>query len=74
MRGRSWFGRAGRHGANSGIAFIIQISQSSICNSYHTLQERLCRWLLVARDAVRSDVLFLTHDVIAHLLGTSERA
>src|SRR5262245_53220574 len=32
-------------------AFIIQISQSSICNCYHTLQERLCRWLLVARDA-----------------------
>jgi CRP-like cAMP-binding protein len=51
-------------------AFIIQIAQSSICNCYHTLQERLCRWLLVARDAVRSDVLILTHDVIARLLGT----
>src|SRR5207244_6789603 len=51
-------------------AFIIQISQSSICNCYHTLQERLCRWLLVARDAICSDVLLLTHDVIARLLGT----
>ncbi|PYS41391.1 MAG: Crp/Fnr family transcriptional regulator [Acidobacteria bacterium] len=51
-------------------AFIIQIAQSSICNCYHTLQERLCRWLLVARDAVCSDVLLLTHDVIARLLGT----
>lgn len=51
-------------------AFIIQIAQSSICNCYHTLQERLCRWLLVARDAVGSDVLAMTHDVIAHLLGT----
>jgi CRP-like cAMP-binding protein len=51
-------------------AFIIQIAQSSICNCYHTLQERLCRWLLVARDAVQSDVLVLTHDVIARLLGT----
>jgi CRP-like cAMP-binding protein len=51
-------------------AFIIQISQSSICNCYHTLQERLCRWLLVARDAVGSDVLVLTHDVISRLLGT----
>ena len=48
-------------------AFLIQIAQSSICNCYHTLQERLCRWLLVARDAVRSDVLVLTHDVIARL-------
>jgi CRP-like cAMP-binding protein len=51
-------------------AFLIQVAQSSICNCYHTLQERLCRWLLVARDAVRSDGLQLTHDVIAHLLGT----
>jgi CRP-like cAMP-binding protein len=51
-------------------AFLIQVAQSSICNCYHTLQERLCRWLLVARDAVRSDVLLLTHDVIARLLGT----
>jgi CRP-like cAMP-binding protein len=51
-------------------AFIIQVAQSTICNCYHTLQERLCRWLLVARDAARSDVLMLTHDVIARLLGT----
>src|SRR5689334_705275 len=51
-------------------AFMIQIAQSSICNCYHTLQERLCRWLLVARDAVQSDVLFLTHDLVARLLAT----
>ena len=51
-------------------SFLVQISQSSICNCYHTLQERLGRWLLVARDALRSDVLLLTHDVIARLLGT----
>jgi hypothetical protein len=50
--------------------FLIQIAQSSLCNCYHTLQERFCRWLLVARDAVRGDVLVLTHDVIARLLGT----
>jgi len=51
-------------------AFLIQIAQSSICNCYHSLQERLCRWLLVARDAVRSNELVLTHDLIARLLGT----
>ena len=50
--------------------FLIQVAQSSICNCYHTLQERLSRWLLVARDAVGSDLLFITHDVIARLLGT----
>jgi CRP-like cAMP-binding protein len=51
-------------------ALLIQISQFSICNCYHSLDERLCRWLLVARDAVRGDVLMLTHEVIARLLGT----
>jgi CRP-like cAMP-binding protein len=51
-------------------AFLIQIAQSTICNCYHTLQERVCRWLLVARDAVQDDLLVLTHDVIAKLLGT----
>src|SRR5437764_4337347 len=50
--------------------FLIQVAQSSICNCYHTLQERLSRWLLVARDAVQSDVLFLTHDLVARLLAT----
>jgi CRP-like cAMP-binding protein len=50
--------------------FIVQVAQSCICNCYHSLQERLSRWLLVARDAVRGDVLVLTHDVIARLLGT----
>src|SRR5262245_45502697 len=51
-------------------AFLIQTAQSSICNCYHTLQERLCRWLLVARDAVQSDALILTHDLLAKLLAT----
>jgi|ERR1051326_10515 CRP-like cAMP-binding protein len=50
--------------------FLIQVAQSTLCNCYHTLQQRLSRWLLVARDAVRSDVLLLTHDVIARLLAT----
>jgi len=50
-------------------AFLIQIAQLSICNCYHSLQERLCRWLLVARSAARRDLLLLTHDGIARLLG-----
>ncbi len=51
-------------------SFLVRIAQSSICNCYHTLQERLCRWLLVARDGTRSNSLSLTHDLIARLLGT----
>ncbi|MBI4475126.1 MAG: Crp/Fnr family transcriptional regulator [Acidobacteria bacterium] len=50
--------------------FLIQVAQSSICNCYHPLQERLSRWLLVARDGSRSDSFAITHELIASLLGT----
>jgi CRP-like cAMP-binding protein len=50
--------------------FLIQVTQSSLCNCYHTLQERVCRWLMVARDAAQTDTLRVTHETIARLLGT----
>ena len=34
---------------------ITQISQSAVCNRFHPVEQRLCRWLLVAQDRVRSD-------------------
>jgi CRP-like cAMP-binding protein len=49
--------------------FMIQVAQSSLCNCFHTLQERFCRWLLVARDGARCDTIPMTHDLIARLLG-----
>lgn len=51
-------------------SFLIRIAQNSICNCFHTLEERLSRWLLLARDSTNSDTLKVTHDVIARLLGT----
>jgi len=51
-------------------AFVVMTAQYSICNCYHTLQERVCRWLLVASDRVGSNSLAMTHDMIARLLGT----
>jgi len=51
-------------------SFMIQLAQSSICNCFHTLQERLSRWLLLARDASKNDRLEVTHDLLARLLGT----
>jgi len=38
-------------------------------NCYHPLQQRLCRWILVARDGARSDSLEITHETISRLLG-----
>jgi CRP-like cAMP-binding protein len=51
-------------------AFVVMTAQYSICNCYHSLQERVARWLLVASDRVRSNSLAMTHDMIARLLGT----
>lgn len=48
---------------------LPQASQSGACNSRHVLRQRLARWLLVAHDALRSEELRLTHQVLARLLG-----
>jgi len=49
---------------------LTQISQSAVCNRFHNIEKRLCRWLLVARDRIDSDYLDLTQEIIAHMLGT----
>ena len=48
---------------------ITQISQSSICNRFHTLEQTLTRWLLTVHDQIHSDTLNLTQQVISHALG-----
>jgi CRP-like cAMP-binding protein len=49
---------------------IAQIMQSAVCNRFHTVEERLCRWLLIARDRVNSNTIDLTQENIAHMLGS----
>jgi CRP-like cAMP-binding protein len=49
---------------------MTQIIQASICNRFHTLEARLCRWLLQSQDCVNSSELELTQDFIAMMLGT----
>lgn len=49
---------------------VTQLSQSAVCNRFHTTEERLCRWLLTSRDRVRSDTLSLTQETISQMLGT----
>jgi len=50
--------------------FLVQVAQSSVCNCFHNLYERLSRWLLMTHDAIHSDRIRITHDVIAQVLGT----
>jgi len=48
---------------------LAQTSQSGACNSYHSLKQRLARWLLIAQNATGEEELPLTHRVLAELLG-----
>lgn len=48
---------------------ITQVAQSAACNRFHAIEKRLCRWLLISRDRMRSDVLHLTQEFISHMLG-----
>jgi CRP-like cAMP-binding protein len=48
---------------------ITQITQSAVCNRFHSVEKRLCRWLLIARDCINSDTIDLTQETIAHMLG-----
>ncbi len=48
---------------------LAQTSQSGACNSYHSLKQRLARWLLIAENATGEDEMPLTHGVLAELLG-----
>lgn len=49
---------------------LMQIAQSAACNRFHTVEERLCRWLLVSRDRVQTDTIRLTQEFLSQMLGT----
>jgi CRP-like cAMP-binding protein len=48
---------------------FTQIHQAAVCNRFHTVEERLCRWLLAARDRARSKTICLTHDELSNMVG-----
>lgn len=48
---------------------LTQISQSAVCNHFHTAEQRLSRWLLVTRDRTHSDEFHLTQEFLSHMLG-----
>jgi CRP-like cAMP-binding protein len=50
-------------------AELTQVTQSAVCNHFHTSQQRLCRWLLVSLDHSEEDTLPLTQEYIAMILG-----
>lgn len=50
-------------------ALITQMAQTAVCNRHHSLDQQLCRWLLLSIDRLPTDELVMTHDLIANMLG-----
>lgn len=50
-------------------ALITQISQTAVCNRLHSVEKRLCRWLLLSHDRVKADELLMTQEFISNMLG-----
>src|ERR1700722_15726498 len=50
-------------------ALITQMAQTGVCNRHHSLDQQLCRWLLLSLDRLPSDELVMTQELIANMLG-----
>jgi CRP-like cAMP-binding protein len=50
-------------------ALITQMAQTAVCNRHHSLDQQLCRWLLLSLDRLPSNDLVMTQELIANMLG-----
>jgi CRP-like cAMP-binding protein len=50
-------------------ALLTQMAQTAVCNRHHTLDQQLCRWLLLSLDRLQGSELVMTQELIANMLG-----
>ncbi len=50
---------------------IVQLSQSAACSQFHTIGQRLCRWLLTSQDRARSSEIKSTQELLSQMLGVN---
>ncbi len=50
-------------------ALITQMAQTAVCNRHHSIEQQLCRWLLLSIDRLPTDVLTMTQELISNMLG-----
>jgi CRP-like cAMP-binding protein len=50
-------------------ALMTQMSQTAVCNRHHSVEQQLCRWLLVTLDRLPSDKIVMTQEMVAGMLG-----
>ena len=65
----------GRSGATQHLllrytqALLTQMAQTAVCNRHHTVEQQLCRWLLLSLDRLSDNNLTMTQELIANMLG-----
>jgi CRP-like cAMP-binding protein len=75
LTGRRLKQEFGRHGEMLHIllrytqALLTQMAQTAVCNRHHSVDQQLCRWLLLSLDRLSSDKLVMTQELIANMLG-----
>ncbi|MCC5884408.1 MAG: Crp/Fnr family transcriptional regulator [Halomonas sp.] len=50
-------------------ALLTQMAQTAVCNRHHSVDQQLCRWLLLSLDRLPGDQLIMTQELIANMLG-----
>ncbi len=50
-------------------ALLTQMAQTAVCNRHHTIDQQLCRWLLLSLDRLSGDQLSMTQELISNMLG-----
>ncbi|MEO8224344.1 MAG: Crp/Fnr family transcriptional regulator [Gammaproteobacteria bacterium] len=50
-------------------ALLTQMAQTAVCNRHHSVEQQLCRWLLLSLDRLPSNELVMTQELIANMLG-----
>ena len=51
------------------LAMLTQMAQTAVCNRHHSVDQQLCRWLLLSLDRLPANVLSMTQELIANMLG-----
>ena len=51
------------------LALLTQMAQTAVCNRHHTVDQQLCRWLLLSLDRLPGNTLCMTQELIANMLG-----
>jgi CRP-like cAMP-binding protein len=53
---------------------LAQVQQTAACNAKHTIEQKLCRWLLMMHDRAETEELSYTHEFLANMLGTDRKS